>query len=109
MHPSHFDEFFCAFDVHGAPDALASARREPNLVTDFIDAFPHSIDSAKGKRFIHRFGPGDARLSGISFVKADPLLAAPIVIFLEPLAQLGRCGKEKNIRHSVIVAQANGW
>lgn len=71
-HSLLFDQRLSSFDVHAAPDAARLARREPNSITQRVDALPNTIYPAIAKRFINRFGPRDAWFARILLVVADP-------------------------------------
>src|SRR6266576_6116957 len=83
-----------ALDIDRAPNAAASPWREPNLVTDFVNALPNSVDPTDAERLIHRLGPCDARLSRIPFVKPNPELSRRRVILLQPGSEI-RGGMKK--------------
>src|SRR5438874_2256154 len=63
---------------------LPRRRGKPNLVTDFVNALPNSVDPTEAERLIHRLEPCDARLSRILFVKPNPKLSRRRVILLQP-------------------------
>jgi hypothetical protein len=88
------NEFLGAFDVDRAPNAAASPWREPNLVTDFVNALPNSVDPTEAERLIHRLGPLDARLSRLLCVKPNPKLSRRRVIFLQPGSEIPGCSKK---------------
>jgi len=67
-------ELLGALDIDRAPNASAPPRREPNLVTDFVNALPNSVDPTEAERLIYGLGPSDARFSRIFFVKPNPKL-----------------------------------
>jgi hypothetical protein len=47
------NEFPGALDIDRAPNAAASPWREPNLVTDFVNALPDSVDPTEAERLVH--------------------------------------------------------
>jgi hypothetical protein len=93
-------EFSGALDIGRAPNATASPWCEPNLVTDFINALPNSVDPTEAERLIYRLGPCDTPLSGIPCVKANPKLSRRRVILLQPGSQIR--GRWKKFRFQPI-------
>ncbi len=71
MHQALLCELLNKFDVNGAPGAGELARSEANHVAGFVEALSNAVDPAKAQRNLYGFGPGDAGLSGIFFVKAN--------------------------------------
>jgi hypothetical protein len=82
------NELLGALDIDRAPNASTPPRREPNLVTDFVNTLPDPVNPTKTKRSIDGFWPRDARLSRILFVEADPKLSRSRVILLQPAAEI---------------------
>jgi hypothetical protein len=94
------NELLGALDIDRAPNAAASPRREPNLVTDFVNALPNSVDPTEAERLIHRLGPCDARFSRILCVKPNPKLSRRRVILLQPGSKIR--GRSKKFRFQPI-------
>ena len=93
-------ELLGALDIDRAPNAAAAPWRESNLVTDFVNALPNSVDPTEAERLIHRFRPCDARLSGILCVKPNPKLSRCRVILLQPGSEVR--GRLKKLRFQPI-------
>ena len=93
-------ELFGALDIGRAPNAASSPWGEPNLVTDFVNALPNSVDPTETERLIHRVGPCDARLSRILSVKPNPKLSRRRVILLQPAREIR--GRSKKLRFQPI-------
>jgi hypothetical protein len=85
---------FNPVDIGRAPNASTPPRREPNLVTDFVNALPNSVDPTEAQRLIDRLGPCDARLSRILCVKSDPKLSRRRVIVFQPGSEMRRRSKK---------------
>src|SRR5206468_2922790 len=97
-----------ALDIDRAPDAGASPWREPNLVIDFVNALPNSVDPTEAERLIHRLGPCDARPSRILCVKPNPKLSRRRVILLQPRSEIrGRSEKLRFQPICVLYAEAS--
>src|SRR5260370_41270305 len=92
------NELIGALDINRAPNAAAPPRREPNLITDFVNALPNSVDPTEAERLIHRLWPCDARLSRILFIKSIPKFRRRRMIFLKPLPQLRWRSKECDLK-----------
>jgi hypothetical protein len=92
-----FNELFSAFDIGCAANTAAPSRREPNLVTDFVNALLSSVNPAETKRFIDRFWPSGTRLARILFEKPNPKLSRRRVIFLEPVSKISGCSEELDV------------
>jgi hypothetical protein len=89
-----------AADIGRAPNAAPPPRREPNLITDFVNALPDSVDPTEAERLIHRLWPCDARLSRILFVKPNPKLSRRRMILLQPGSEIR--GRSKKFRFQPI-------
>ena len=94
LHSFLFDKFFGVANVDSTPNAAGLARREPNHVAGFIEAFANAVNPSKAESLINRLGPGDAGFTRILFVEADPKLFRFGMISPEPFAERGR-GFEK--------------
>src|SRR5260370_4485032 len=107
MHQPLLGELSNEVDVDRAPGAGGLARSEANHVAGFVDTLSNPVDPAKAQCNLHGFGPGDAGLSGVFFVKADELLAELVMMSFEPGSEVGRSREECWFwRHSVVVATA---
>src|SRR5262249_53732985 len=56
-----------AADVHSAPDAAGTPRREPDLVAAGVDALAYAIDPSEAERLVNRLGPRQGWLAGRAF------------------------------------------
>src|SRR4029077_5941715 len=83
-------KLFHPANVDRAPVAGRPTRCKTNFVALTIDGFAQTVDPTEAKRFIHRFGPGDTGASGSFPVKAYPLLALCLMMFLQPRAKNAR-------------------
>ena len=59
-HSSGGGEFLNPSDVDRTPGAAWLARREPDRVADFVQAFSHPINPPEAQCLIHRLRPGNA-------------------------------------------------
>src|SRR5437879_2749702 len=89
MHQAFLCELLNKFDIDGTPGAGGLARSEANHIAGLVDAFSNAIDPAKAQGNLYGFGPGDAGLAGILFVKAHEQFAEFVVVGLEPGAEVG--------------------
>jgi hypothetical protein len=92
------NELVRAFDIRCAPNAAALPWREPNLVTDFVNALPNSVDPTEAERLIHRLWPSDARPSRILFVEPNPELSRRRVILLQPASEIRARSKKFRVQ-----------
>src|SRR5437867_2463966 len=94
MHESLPCEFFHAFDVDRAPYAMRLSRCETDAVAHVVDPPANAVDPTIAECAVDSLGPGDARFSGILLVKSDQQFLALIVVFLKPVAPIGRRREE---------------
>ena len=80
MHQALLCELSDKANVDGAPGAGGLAGGETNCVAGFVEALANAVDPAEAEGDFHGFGPGDAGLSGISFVEADEMLLELVVV-----------------------------
>jgi len=76
-------------DVDETPDTVWFSRRESLREAQFIHAFPDAINPAKAQRLVQRFCVGDADLTGILLVNAEPQFSSVGVIRLQPDVEVG--------------------
>ena len=72
LHSVLFDELQRNPDIYSAPDTGRFTRRKPNHVTLVIDLLAHAVNPTKAKRFLDRFGPGNARPACFFLVEPNP-------------------------------------
>ena len=90
LHSFFFDKSFGVANVDRTPNTACLARREPNHVARFIDAFANAVNPSEAKSLSNGLGPGNTGLAGTLFVEADPKLFRLGVISREPFAERGR-------------------
>src|SRR6185503_11431581 len=96
-HAPCFRQLFDAGDVDRAPHAAAAPWREPDLVALLVNPLADAVDPADHKRFVHRFGPGDARFPRVLLVEPDPEEILAGVMLRKPAPQLRRGLEEPHI------------
>src|SRR5205814_7149076 len=80
---------FDVLNVDPAPVALRLARCETVSVTDVVHAFLKTVNPAETQSFIHGLGVSHSAFAGILPEKADPELAPPGMIHLQPASKFG--------------------
>src|SRR5206468_535789 len=90
-------KLFYPANVDRTPVAARPTRCKTNFVALGIYGLAQTVDPTEAKCLIHRFGPCNAGTSGRFPVKADPLLAFCLMMFLQPCAKSDRF-REKDWR-----------
>ncbi len=84
MHQLQLDEFGHSIGIDQAPRTIGFPGREPDHITDAVDAFSNSVDPAKAERRIHGLRPRKTWFSGTFFIEPHPQFLRFRMVLIQP-------------------------